>query len=321
MPPVFEFRGNRRSSGGGGGGNNSNSRDHGGRSGQGRGGGGGHGGNYRRDRDRDSHGDRGRDRRDRPRPEHQFTFRSYYTRTAERPLLTSQRERTPELVGVPSDENQTIRKFRPLEEISDSEEEPMNMSEDDEPNDADPDGGPARKKRIVDSTSGDSSKPAPAPAPAPAPKWSNPDPYTVLPPAEDNPNPGKKKDVVKMIRKAKVQAENQRLAESKARNEVVENADFIKFDMDDLSNFMPPEDAPTGPRNDRKRTHDEAMGANGQRKPREPKFYKSDGSILEKWLPVPGDSPTPWLVEDEAETVIPVNRCVDSNLSFLLYCY
>ncbi|KAI5300263.1 hypothetical protein KEM56_002589 [Ascosphaera pollenicola] len=180
----------------------------------------------------------------------------------------------------------------------------MNISDDDE-NDENPDGGPARKKRIVDSTSGE-------PQAAPAPKWSNPDPYTVLPPAAEE-NPGKKKDFVKMIRKAKMQAD-QRNEDSKSRNEVVENVDFISFDMEDLSHFMPPEDAPTGPRNDRKRSHDEAMGS--QRKPKEPKFYKSDGSILEKWLPVSHDSPTPWLVENEAETVIPVNRLHNEILQF-----
>ncbi|KAI5299155.1 hypothetical protein KEM55_002508, partial [Ascosphaera atra] len=253
MPPAFEFRGKRRSSGGG-----------------------------------------------RSRPEHEFTFRSRAPRTATRPLLTSQRETTPELVGVQQDESQGQRKFLPLEQVSDSEETDMQMSAD-ENGDGE---GPSRKRQAVESTSG-----APQPAPAPAPKWSNPDPYTVLPPADEP--PAKKKDVVKMIRKAKVQAEADK-AKEEPKNEVVANADFISFDMEDLSHFMPPEDAPTGPKNDRKRTHDEAMG----RPKREPKFYKSDGSVLDKWLPVKNQSPTPWIIEEEADTVIPANRLHNEILQF-----
>ncbi|KAF2398471.1 hypothetical protein EJ06DRAFT_558303 [Trichodelitschia bisporula] len=55
-----------------------------------------------------------------------------------------------------------------------------------------------------------------------APKWSNPDPYTVLPPEYTGP----KKDVVKLIRKAKLEAADV----AQARNSVVANDDFISFD-------------------------------------------------------------------------------------------
>ncbi|KAI5291557.1 hypothetical protein KEM54_003592 [Ascosphaera aggregata] len=281
MPPAYEFLGNRRGSAGG---DRRRDRDR------------------NRDRNRDRDRDRERERGDRYRPEHQFTFRSHFPRTASRPLLTTKRETTPELVGTAKDTTQSTRKFRPLEELSDSEEESMKLSDDDE----DGDGAPPRKKRVVDTAPGG------APEIAPAPKWSNPDPYTALPPSDES--HGKKKDVVKMIRKAKVQAENRRKEDTENRNEVVANADFISFDMEDLSNFMPPEDAPTGPKNDRKRTHDEAMG--GQRKPRELSLFRSDGSILEKWLPVSQESPTPWLVEDDAQTVIPVNRLHNEILQF-----
>lgn len=85
-----------------------------------------------------------------------------------------------------------------------------------------------------------------------APKWSNPDPYTALPPPDETQR--KKKDVVQMIRKARVEAE------SKKDNGASEGVEFISFDFSDEDNDdskVPNEDlpkgsgvpnAPTGPR-------------------------------------------------------------------------
>ncbi|SMY22167.1 unnamed protein product [Zymoseptoria tritici ST99CH_1A5] len=56
------------------------------------------------------------------------------------------------------------------------------------------------------------------------PKWSNPDPYTVLPPTDFSVAP--KKDIVQTIRKAKVEA----AAQNASTNAIKENADFISFD-------------------------------------------------------------------------------------------
>jgi non-canonical poly(A) RNA polymerase PAPD5/7 len=57
-----------------------------------------------------------------------------------------------------------------------------------------------------------------------APKWSNPDPYTALPPPETLGAP--KKDIVQVIRKAKNEA-------APKTDKVADNADFISFNFDD----------------------------------------------------------------------------------------
>jgi len=80
------------------------------------------------------------------------------------------------------------------------------------------------------------------------PKWSNPDPYTVLPPPETLGAP--KKDIVKVIRKAKVET----ATGAEAKNAANE-ADFISLnfdddfdeDMDEEIDNMPPSNAPRGP--------------------------------------------------------------------------
>jgi len=55
------------------------------------------------------------------------------------------------------------------------------------------------------------------------PKWSNADPYTALPPVESI---GPKKDIVKIIRKARMDTAPQ----TDAQNAVKNNVDFISFD-------------------------------------------------------------------------------------------
>lgn len=90
------------------------------------------------------------------------------------------------------------------------------------------------------------------PAEQMAPKWSNPEYFTALPPPESGLAP--KKDIVQVIRKAKVEAAAK---QESASNAVKENADFISFNMDDDAQDMseeasehenvPPQNAPTGP--------------------------------------------------------------------------
>lgn len=60
------------------------------------------------------------------------------------------------------------------------------------------------------------------------PKWSNPDPYYSLPPVIEDANT-KKKDVVELIRKAKIAAEKE---SEDATNAVAQNDDFISFAVD-----------------------------------------------------------------------------------------
>lgn len=303
------------------------------------------------DRDRDHHraGDRGfrgsGGGGDRYRPEHKFTFKG--PRTASRPLLTRERETTPEYIGPVKDQNEsTQKKFISLDEVSDSDEAEMEMSPKDNPGDREEtaavsEAEPPRKKQIRESS-----------PPPSRPKWSNPDPYTVLPPEDDTQTHSKKKDIVKLIRKARVtqsttsegvapepevttptvpqpQAQSQvkpeaqrpdskpqsqpRSPEVANSNPVADNEDFISFDMEDLSAFMPPDSAPKGPKgrsddnvNPRKRGYDEAMGGRTKKKGKS----TIDGSILDEWRPRSRSSATPWLREQEAVSCIPATRFV-----------
>jgi len=109
-------------------------------------------------------------------------------------------------------------KYIPIEDVSDSSEAEMDMSDDDEDEDAEP-----KKKQVKivkKAADGDS-----------VPKWSNPDPYTALPPVEES---RKRKDVVKLIRKARVEA-------ATAKAEITPVDDFISFgdDKDDARDEAP----------------------------------------------------------------------------------
>lgn len=61
------------------------------------------------------------------------------------------------------------------------------------------------------------------------PKWSNPDPYTVLPPTDEPQR--KKKDVVKLLRKARKAVSRS----DKPVNAVAANDDFISLDFDEAA--------------------------------------------------------------------------------------
>ena len=85
------------------------------------------------------------------------------------------------------------------------------------------------------------------------PKWSNPDPYTALPPPDET--QVKRPDFVKLIRKARVSAT---AADPLVGGDAVTtNDDFISFGADD-NDFedenAPPENAPTGPKTHQQQT-------------------------------------------------------------------
>lgn len=188
--------------------------------------------------------------------------------TAERPLLRSKRGSTPEQMTGMTLEQSRHRRFIAPDDISDSDEQGMEESEPDDdvptpdnndntiltstpvngqaPEEA---GEPAHKKRISEVTTDECARVDSAP------KWSNPDPYTVLPPPDESQK--KRKDVVKLIRKARIAAE-QDVAPS---NALTANDDFISLnfgneadDVDDASDDAEAEDgkgvpgAPSGPR-------------------------------------------------------------------------
>ncbi|GES63043.1 topoisomerase family protein Trf4 [Aspergillus terreus] len=222
---------------------------------------------------------------------HEFTFRYPRPGTAERPLLRAKRESTPELlVAEGNADDKPAMKFAPLENLSDSEEADMDVSSSDEAAD---DSRP-RKRRAVESTE------TPAPAP-PAPKWSNPDPYTALPPPDETQQ--KKVDVVKLIRKARVAAAASQPAKA---DPVTSNEDFISLsglvDEEEEKKSRPPEDAPSGPRRqmdsafgNRKRTYDDEIKGVSKKTGKPLSRYHSDGSIIDEWRVRKSQAGTPWL--------------------------
>ncbi|KAB5566148.1 hypothetical protein GE09DRAFT_1105699 [Coniochaeta sp. 2T2.1] len=132
-------------------------------------------------------------------------------KAAERELLNPVHSNGPEQIFFDADAGAT---YRPVEELSDSDEAEMEISEGEGGGDSqEPSHKRARfgaqKSALEDSV----------------PKWSNPDPYTALPPPDAA---GKqRKDVVQLIRKARVETK-----ESKA-SIPAEAADFIPCDFDD----------------------------------------------------------------------------------------
>lgn len=106
-----------------------------------------------------------------------------------------------------------IAKFRDVDQLSDDDELDMDISSSSETE------GPSKKRARTtndDDNDGDASGDA-------APKWSNPDPYTALPCPDESTR--KKKDMVKLIRKARLEDQTGKLAAS------TEAEDFISFDF------------------------------------------------------------------------------------------
>ena len=154
---------------------------------------------------------------------------------SERPLLRHQdtgKDLNEQLLGMTTSQAGASR-YMPAEDVSDSDEEQMDESDSDmaesDANNADLANGresgdglePSAKRRALNHRSRN------AQDGASEPRWSNPDPYTVLPPIDDSQR--KRKDVVKLIRKARKEAE----ATAAERNQVAANDDFISFGMDD----------------------------------------------------------------------------------------
>jgi len=160
---------------------------------------------------------------------------------SDRPLLRAQRAATPEqMTGM----NEGQDKFKPIGDLSDSGEEPMQLDSDaDEQDNDDECNGERPNKRIALSISATTPS-----AGNSGSRWSNPDPYTVLPPPDDS--QGKRKDVVQLIRKA-------RASTNDGKSSTANDNDFISFDLDGQAdeNSSTDEDsgqgvpgAPTGPR-------------------------------------------------------------------------
>ena len=163
---------------------------------------------------------------------------SYHHRaTADRPLLNFKRGSTPEQLLGMNDHEEVEKRFLDIDDMSDSAEEAMDESDPDEyeppldiavPTNGSqailPGGHAATGFRQAQVHGIDM---AATTEDASVPKWSNPEYYTALPPPDESQR--KKRDVVKLIRKARVAIEKT----ISSTNEVAANDDFISFDMGD----------------------------------------------------------------------------------------
>ena len=150
--------------------------------------------------------------------------------TSDRPLLKThhdENETNLQMLGV----TEGAAKYLNTGEIDDSEEEAMDESN------SERESGEVNKFGVDGTVDEDTSEPPPKKrdtgqkeeASASQAKWSNPDPYSVLPPIDETLS--KRKDPVETIRKyRKAQEDNVAVV-----NPVAANDDFISFDMDDGS--------------------------------------------------------------------------------------
>lgn len=206
---------------------------------------------------------------------------------------------TEQMVGMNGDTQPKFAEYI----ISSSEDD----SDSDDSSDEDEGDGEARKKRVKPNNADGDEKP----------KWSNPDPYSVLPPPDAAAGP--KKDIVQTIRKAKVEASSQ----ATVSNAVKENADFISFDFGDNADDDDDEDddprmetvddqhsvgEPPAPAStdyvmpsDQELIDRFASTQKGNKRKRGLEQATSLGDIVEEWLPN-HTNPTPWLQPDPAFT-------------------
>lgn len=130
-------------------------------------------------------------------------------RPSERALLQNNNDGQPTQDFADEENGPT---FKALDQLSDSDEAEMDIS------DSDSGSGEPNTKRSRTTT-----KPANGDS---VPKWSNPDPYTALPPVEDADK--KKKDMVQLIRKARVESTGTRTSLAAPGDD----QDFLRFDSD-----------------------------------------------------------------------------------------
>ncbi|KAL9113001.1 MAG: hypothetical protein Q9227_002866 [Pyrenula ochraceoflavens] len=257
----------------------------------------------------------GRDNQRPPESARDFSFRPKASRISERPLLRGNHSNAKDITFSAQSDSQP--KFQDIGNVIDSDFEAMDVSDMDEESQR------PIKKRIVEDE-----------ATIEKPKWSNAEIYSSLPPAAD---PRRHKDVVKLIRKARVAPAF--AEEAQTANLVETNEDFISFDsFTDISQptGLPPSNAPQGPRamdspsNKRKRKREDDLDhekaspkSRGGRKygpdrdasslqsrirqdhrpdavkkpGRAGMATKFNGAVLPAWRPSSSTSSTPWFVE------------------------
>lgn len=238
---------------------------------------------------------------------------------SERQLLSTNMANMPEERFL-TDDGQ--KKFRNLDELSDDDELAMDISS--RSSDSEGDQEPSTKRVKLNGTT--------SPA-ADAPKWSNPDPYTALPCPEET--TGKKRDVVKLIRKARVEATTDVAAATTTAE------DFISFDTtddeeeeeddddeEDEAEYepappteplppLPPGPPPPLPKNpppppprnarddplgSRKRTIDDEIKPPDYGQFKQATTRPAKGNLVSAWLPKPKEEPCPWTTHDHSDT-------------------
>ena len=219
----------------------------------------------------------------------EFTFRQGRSRVSDRPLLAGLRGASPDPIFRGGN---TAEKFRQVDDLTDSDEEEMDFSRSDDDEEQRP------KKRLRS-----------------GPLWSNPDPYTALPPVSENQK--KKHDVVKLIRKSRV-IPPEALSTSAV---AADDQDFISLDMnEDTIQFSAedgneaPANAPTGPKNQ----PSDVSAQHGKRKrdlvddrsklpPRANKGARlhQQGKILREWRASNPESSTPWYLPQAIPHLLP----------------
>lgn len=121
--------------------------------------------------------------------------------------------------------------YRPLSELSDDDEADMDISDNEDNGETPQEPSTKRARLNVDQSAADGDS---------VPKWSNPDPYTALPPPDAASR--QRKDVVQLIRKARVQTKESR------QSLLVETEDFIPcFDSSEDESDSEGETAAGGP--------------------------------------------------------------------------
>ncbi|KAI0477553.1 hypothetical protein GGR56DRAFT_414254 [Xylariaceae sp. FL0804] len=160
-----------------------------------------------RPRERGSRGARGNGRSNNSRG---GPFRFAPRKAVDRLLLSKRHDGDAELMLGDTSARAT---YRDVDQLSDSDEADMDISDNSGSESAEP-----ASKRVRTTAPTVGSEPE-------APRWSNPDPYTALPPPDANAR--NKKDMVHLIRKARVEAD------AKKPGMADHEADFISFDMSD----------------------------------------------------------------------------------------
>ena len=231
-----------------------------------------------------------------PNPHDKLRSRHRLPSTAGQPLISTRSEHTLENLQDEVDNNIPL-KSACYSTLGDSGEAKSHASDDD---DSDPER--PRKKRAMSVDGLQDTPLISLPGPH-APRWSNPDPYTSIPPRSQQRND--RVDIVKLIRKSRLE----NAAKAGETDEVKENLDFIALGMipeTELERNAPENalDIPLqrqtgrgriGPVSRQSRIRLGTVKCRSRNASNLGIRYKRDGSVIRKWKPQSQETSTPWL--------------------------